>query len=233
MAAVCLQRLPVISAERSPIEEQFRQLLHEMEDEKSMLSDHEVRLLEDAEKLSRKQDDYDSDDEDKRDDQDIMLARDLEDLWEQKMKSFEPAHRIRADVDKELTSPQRCLADSLLLLAEQQVGGEKLWLLPQTQWQEGETLRQTAERALASLPATFKATFLGNAPCGVYKYKLPKAARTENSAGVKVFFFKAVLSHADPPAAPKAPFLWVKKSELQRYLKPAYMMKVERFIPEL
>lgn len=47
---------------------------------------------------------------------------------------------------------ERCLADSLILLAEQQVGDEKLWLLPQTEWQEGETLRQTAERALASLP---------------------------------------------------------------------------------
>ena len=57
-----------------------------------------------------------------------------------------------ADVDKDLTSPERCLAASLTLLAEQQVAGEKLWLLPQAQWQEGETLRQTAERALASLP---------------------------------------------------------------------------------
>lgn len=57
-----------------------------------------------------------------------------------------------ADVDKDLTSLERCLDDSVLLLAEQQVGAEKMWLLPQTQWQEGETLRQTAERALASLP---------------------------------------------------------------------------------
>lgn len=57
-----------------------------------------------------------------------------------------------ADVDKDVTSVERCLADSLVLLAQQQVGSEKLWLLPQTQWQEGETLRQTAERALASLP---------------------------------------------------------------------------------
>lgn len=56
-----------------------------------------------------------------------------------------------ADVDENLTSPERCLADSLLLLVEQQVGGQKMWLLPQTQWQEGETLRQTAERALSSL----------------------------------------------------------------------------------
>lgn len=47
---------------------------------------------------------------------------------------------------------ERCLADTLVLLNQQQVGSEKLWLLPQAQWQEGETLRQTAERALASLP---------------------------------------------------------------------------------
>ncbi|XP_074517347.1 large ribosomal subunit protein mL46 isoform X3 [Sebastes fasciatus] len=232
MAAVCLQRLPVISSECSAIEQQFTHMMHQMELEKSLLSDHELRLLEDAERMSRKQaDDYDSDEEDDRGDQEIMLTQDLEDSWEQKLKNFQPALRVTADVDKDLTSSERCLADSLLLLAEQQVGGEKLWLLPQTQWQEGETLRQTAERALASLPAAgFKATFLGNAPCGVYKYKLPKAARTESSVGTKVFFFKAILSDSGPPAAQSAPFLWVKKSELQRYLKPAYMMKVDRFI---
>ncbi|XP_030269294.1 large ribosomal subunit protein mL46 isoform X2 [Sparus aurata] len=234
MAAVCLQRLPVITADYSPIEERFQQLLHQMEQEKSLLSDHEIKLLEDAERMSRKQaDDYDSDEEDDHGDQDIVLAQDLEDSWEQKLKSFQPAPRVRADVDKELTSPERCLANSLLLLAEQEVGGQKLWLLPQTQWQQGETLRQTAERALASLPAGFKATFLGNAPCGVYKYKLPKAARTESSVGIKVFFFKAVLSDGGPPAAPNPSLLWLKKSELQRYLKPAYMMKVEPFILEL
>lgn len=136
-----------------------------------------------------------------------------------------------AEVDKDLTSVERCLADSLILLAEQQVAGEKLWMLPQTQWQEGETLRQTAERALASLPAAaFKATFLGNAPCGVYKYKLPKAIRSERSLGVKVFFFKAILSDRRAPAATGAPFMWLRNSELERYLKPAYMKKVERFV---
>uniref|UniRef100_UPI0037E9977B large ribosomal subunit protein mL46 isoform X2 n=1 Tax=Semicossyphus pulcher TaxID=241346 RepID=UPI0037E9977B len=231
MAAVCLQRLPIISADFSPIEQDFKQLIQQLEFEKSLLSDHELRLLEDAERMSRKQaDDYESDEEDGRRDQEIVLAQDLEDSWEQKMKNFQPEERVRADVDKDLTSLERCLDKTLLLLAEQQVGAEKLWLLPQTQWQEGETLRQTAERALASLPAAFKATFLGNAPCGVYKYKLPKAARTESTVGTKVFFFKAVLSDSAPPAAPHASLMWVKKNELQRYLKPAYTMKVERFI---
>lgn len=231
MAAVCLQRLPVITADCNPIEQQFKDFILQMELEKSVLSEHELRLLDDAEQLRRKQaDDYDSDDEDTRSGKEIMLAQDLEDAWEQKLKNFQPAPRARADVDKDLTSAQRRLAETLFLLAEQQVGTEKLWMLPQTQWQEGETLRQTAERALHSLPAGFKATFLGNAPCGVYKYKLPKAIRTESAVGRKVFFFKAILSDSAPPEAPKAPLLWLTKSELPQYLKPAYMMKVDRFI---
>ncbi|XP_040055513.2 large ribosomal subunit protein mL46 [Gasterosteus aculeatus] len=232
MAAVCLQRLPVISADCSPIEQQFRQMMQRMELEKSLLSDHELRLLEDSERISRKQaDDYDSDEEENRGDQEIVLAQDLEDSWEQKLQKFQPGLRVNADADEDLTSLERCLADPLVLVAQQQVGGDKLWLLPQTRWQEGETLRQTAERALASLPAAgLKATFLGNAPCGVYKYKLPKAARTESAVGTKVFFFKAILSDGGAPAAPSASLLWAKKSELQRYLKPAYMMKVERFV---
>ncbi|XP_035538173.1 39S ribosomal protein L46, mitochondrial isoform X2 [Morone saxatilis] len=233
-AAVCLQRLPVITAEYSPMEQQYRDMIQQIELEKSLLSEHELRLLQDAERLSRKQaGDYDSDEEDNRKDQEILLAQDLEDMWEQKLKNFQPAPRVVDDVDKDLTSPERCLANSLTLLAEQQVAGEKLWLLPQAQWQEGETLRQTAERALASLPADFKATFLSNAPCGVYKYKLPKAVRTESLVGTKVFFFKAILSDSARPAAPNASFLWLKKSELQSFLKPAYMMKVERIIFQL
>ncbi|KAK7899174.1 hypothetical protein WMY93_020027 [Mugilogobius chulae] len=233
-AAVCLQRLPVISADCAPLEQSFKDMMLQIELEKSLLSDHELRLIEDADRLRRKQaEDYDSDEEDSHMDQDIVLAQDLEDAWEQKFRNFQPAPRVRDDVDKELNSVQRCLTDSLVLVAEQTVGDQKLWLLPQTQWQEGETLRQTAERALASLPVGLKATFLGNAPCGVYKYKLPKPLRTENSLGTKVFFFKAILSDSSPSTPPNGGLLWLKKSELQGYLKPAYMMKVGQFIMDL
>lgn len=85
-----------------------------------------------------------------------------------------------------------------------------------------------------SLPtAGLDATFLSNAPCGVYKYKLPKAARTDTSIGTKVFFFKAILSHSDAFAAQHCPVMWLKKSELQGFLKPAYMLTVDRFILDL
>lgn len=78
--------------------------------------------------------------------------------------------------------------------------------------------------------ADFKATFLSNAPCGVYKYKLPKGARTDSLIGRKVFFFKAVLSDAAPQASTSRPCLWLKSRELDGYLKPAYLKKVERFL---
>lgn len=93
----------------------------------------------------------------------------------------------------------------------------------------GVTGIELSGRLLPPDAAAFKATLLGNAPCGVYRYKLPRAVRTEGSAGIKVFFFKAVLADRRAPSLSAAPYMWLKRSELERYLKPAYMRKVEQF----
>ncbi|XP_072516351.1 large ribosomal subunit protein mL46 isoform X2 [Salminus brasiliensis] len=226
--AVCLQRLPVVSQDKSLIEEQFMDMMHQMELEKSLLSDHELRLLREADRLSRKQeDDYDSDDDEEDfGGQEIITAQDLEDAWEQKLKQFKPASRTG-----DVSLSERCLGNSLVLLVKQDVGSQKLWLLPQQPWEAGETLRQTAERALASLPgADLKGTFLGNTPCGFYKYKFPKSVQTGSQVGAKVFFFKAVLSGGGHLPLQKDSFAWVRKDELQDYLPPEYLKQVKRFI---
>ncbi|XP_077569591.1 large ribosomal subunit protein mL46 [Stigmatopora nigra] len=234
MAAVCLQRLPVISADLSPIEQRFARMMQQMEMEKSILSDHELRLMDDAERLRRKQsaEAEDDDDEDDHREQDIVLTQDLEDEWERKFKEFQPAPRVIDEVDKDLGSSSRLLSEPLVLLSQQQVGSDKLWLLPQAQWIPGETLRDTAQRALASIsePA-LEATFLGPAPCGVYKYKLPSATRSSTLVGAKIFFFKAFVTRdAASKAEPNGPLMWLSKHELQRFLKPAYGTKVESFV---
>ena len=71
--------------------------------------------------------------------------------------------------------------------------------------------------------------FLGNAPCGLYKYRMSRSVRgSEGVTGVKVFFFKAVLSGPLPPPTPSS--LWVRKSELKDYLKPSYLDKIRPFL---
>ncbi|XP_029112143.1 large ribosomal subunit protein mL46 [Scleropages formosus] len=228
--AVCLQRLPVLSQKPTPLEERFGELVHQLDLENSLYSDHELRLQEEAERMSRKKDDYDSDEEDSAH-QDIITAEDLEDSWEQRLKKVRTSLVFQEMDEKNLSCVDRCLSDNLMLLAKQRVGEEDLWLLPQQPWEAGETLRQTAERALASLPgADFKATFLGNVPCGVYKYKFPKDIRTESCVGAKVFFFKALLSKDHHSKTQEGAFMWLRKEELSDYLRPAYLKQVNRFV---
>ncbi|KAL4641899.1 39S ribosomal protein L46, mitochondrial precursor-like [Arapaima gigas] len=233
--AVCLQRLPVVSQKPTALEEQYSQLVHQLDLENSMYSDHELRLQEEAERMRRKKDDDNSDEEDSAD-RDIITAEDLEDIWEQRLKKVQLSllGMFSEMNEEDLSSVDRCLSDSLVLLAKQRVGEEDLWLLPQQQWEAGETLRQTAERALATLPgANFKAVFLGNSPCGVYKYKFPKDIRTESCVGAKVFFFKALLSKESHSETQKGAFMWLRKKELSDHLRPAYLEQVKYFVFDL
>lgn len=56
-----------------------------------------------------------------------------------------------ADADKkdDRKSLNRKLDSNLMLLVKQKIGNQELWLLPQVEWQPGETMRNTAERAMA------------------------------------------------------------------------------------
>ncbi|XP_045680677.1 39S ribosomal protein L46, mitochondrial [Phyllostomus hastatus] len=232
LGALCLQRPPVISKPLTPLQEEMAALLQQIEVERSLYSDHELRALDEAQRLAKKKADiYDEDDE-----KSILLVQDLEDMWEQKFLQFKPGARVTdADEKNDRTSLHRKLDRNLVLLVREKLGDEDVWMLPQAEWQPGETLRGTAERTLAALPENnMEAKFLGNAPCGHYKFKFPQAVRTESSLGAKVFFFKALLLTGDfSPAGKGGRHVWVSKDELGDYLKPKYLAQVRRFLLDL
>ncbi|XP_025292851.2 39S ribosomal protein L46, mitochondrial [Canis lupus familiaris] len=233
LGALCLQRPPLVSKPLTPLQEEMAALFQQIEVERSMYSDHELRALDEARRLAKKKADlYDEED----DEQDILLVQDLEEVWEQKFLQFKPGARItEADKKNDRTSLQRKLDRNLVLLVKEKLGDQDVWMLPQAEWQPGETLRGTAERTLATLSENnLEAKFLGNAPCGHYKFKFPQALRTESSLGAKVFFFKALLLTGDfSQTSKKDHHVWVCKEELGDYLKPKYLTQVRRFLLDL
>ncbi|KAM6125307.1 large ribosomal subunit protein mL46 [Phoenicopterus ruber ruber] len=232
--AMCLLRLPRITQPLEKEEEEMAALMGQIELEKSHYSDHEIRKLEEEERLRRRKESMYDDDE--APGKTVIMAQDLEDKWEQKLLRFEAAPRITdADKNNNRTSLNRKLDSNLMLLVKQKIGNQELWLLPQAEWQPGETLRSTAERAMATfLGDHIQAKILGNAPYGIYKYKFPRAIRTEDNVGAKVFFFKAFLQSTDLSQAElKEDYLWVTKDELGDYLKSEYLKKVNRFLLDL
>ncbi|XP_065590065.1 large ribosomal subunit protein mL46 [Cyrtonyx montezumae] len=236
--ALCLLRLPRITQPLRKEEEEMAALMEQIELEKSHYSDHEIRKLEEEERLRRRKESLhdDDDDDDERLGKTVVMAQDLEEKWEQKLLQFSPAPRVTdADKKNDRTSLNRKLDSNLMLLVKQKIGNQELWLLPQVEWQPGETLRSTAERAMATfLGDHVQAKILGNAPYGIYKYKFPRAIRTEDNVGAKVFFYKAFLQSIDLSQAElKKDYLWVTKDELGDYLKSEYLKKVNQFLLDL
>ncbi|NWH64556.1 RM46 protein, partial [Geococcyx californianus] len=230
--AMCLLRLPRITQPLKKEEEEMAALMEQIELEKSHYSDHEIRKLQEEEQLRKRRESM-LDDEDDASGKTVIMAQDLEEKWEQKLLRFEAAPRITdADKNNNRTSLNRKLDSNLLLLAKQKIGNQELWLLPQVEWQPGETLRSTAERAMTTfLGDHIQAKVLGNAPYGIYKYKFPRAIRTEDNVGAKVFFFKAFLQSTDLSQTElNGDHLWVTKDELGDYLKSEYLKKVNRFL---
>lgn len=234
MSAVCLERFPVITQEMNPLEKKFSQLLQTMEHEKSHLSDHELRHLEDlkiAEK--RKQENVD----DSEIDVNLLTAVEAQDFWEDEREAFQPASRLtEADTKNDLRSIERRLDRKLLLVVKQKLGNSNPWMMPMVPRMEGESMRQAAERALATICGNeLNAVFMGNAPCGFYKYRFPKLKpASDDFVGAKVFFFKAQLQEGLLVKSTNiSDFCWLTKEELVDHLVPKYNAAVQDFLLDL
>ncbi|CAH1784856.1 unnamed protein product [Owenia fusiformis] len=227
VSAVCLERLPIVSAKLNEIEAKFANLQETLEYEYSSLSEFEVRHKKEQALAAKKAKEQEHGIE--TGETVVQTAQDIEDLWERELKEFDPATR---EDSNDVKSVERDLDKKLLLVVKQKLGNKEHWVLPQIPWTEGETMRQSAERCLgSSCGSEINARFIGNAPSGVYKYNLPKDLNQDHD-GVKVFFFKAhhVTGDVKPGKDTISEHMWLSKDELKDYMHPDYHRTISRFI---
>ncbi|KAH8380366.1 hypothetical protein KR009_010199 [Drosophila setifemur] len=228
-AGVLVERLPVISKALNPLEKQFQDLLWRVEFENSLKSDHEIkheRETVQAELIKKGKMHVDLEDSGAK-----QTAQDLKDAYIEELKKFQLGDRTTADdTANKTSSTDRCLEETLYLLVQQQLGQQQHLILPQGKRQEGETMRQTAERVLREqCGQELQVLFYGNAPVGFHKYKYPSNQRKE-SVGAKVFFYRASLRSGQVAEKPSK-FEWLPKEALNGKLSnAAYAESVNKFL---
>lgn len=162
----------------------------------------------------------------------LVTAQDSEDLHQDELARFKKiiaARQQPAEVDTNRQNVNRKMEDSLLLICEQTIDGSKAFALPQAQWREGETLRQTAERIVKEqLGEGLQAKIYGNAPCGFYKYKF-KSTPANNSIGAKVFFYRAKYG-AGNVESKNMNFEWIIHDELAPKVRKSYYESVSSIL---
>lgn len=159
-------------------------------------------------------------------------ALDMKDLWKEERSRFEAAPRTtESDEKNDTKSTDRKLDHALTLILEQNLGNEKIFLLPQGKISTGETLHNAAQRIIKELCGDNIQTIIyGKAPCGFYKYKYPKEIRGE-TVGAKIFFYRAILKHGQVDAK-CANFEWLNREELLKKVDKYdnYKRSISKFI---
>jgi len=233
MAGICLQRKPVVTKPFSSIEANFQQMLHEIEFEESLKSNHELRHDKDIQRMEKLKSGKLADFDD-MDNASNQSAQDYVDKNKEELSKFQFASRItEADEKDNKKSLNRKLEDNLVLVMKQKLGHDDLWILPQGLWSNGETLKQSAERILKqSCGDNINVRFYGNTPCGFYKYKYPKKKREQSDVeGAKIFFFKAILLSGN--VEKQSSFIdyeWATVKELNNILVQPYMKQIKLFL---
>jgi large subunit ribosomal protein L46 len=160
----------------------------------------------------------------------LQTAQDFEDINQDELSKFKFASRETEDDKKnDLKSFNRKLDDTLMLVCEQNLDKKDVTILPQAQWAEGETLRQTAERIVHEKFGTeLKVHFYGNAPCGFYKYKYKQTDKKE-AVGAKVFFYRATYKSGEIQDK-KVKYEWLNEEELKGKVRASYYQSVSQFL---
>ncbi|KAK0172348.1 hypothetical protein PV328_005680 [Microctonus aethiopoides] len=230
LSAVCVERHPLITSVKTDLEEAYQNMLNQIEFENSMKSDHELNIEMERKQREKLKKGLVEIDAEKITEQ---KAEDLEELADEEMASFKFAPRItEADRNNITTSLERKLDKCLLLLVQQKIGNDSFWLPPQGIRNDGETMRQTAERVLLNTCGDMlQAKIYGNAPIGFYKWKYPKSIRDHGTEGAKVFFYLA--KYMNGTVADTVKYQWLDRPELEKNIPvPIYKSMSQFLIPE-
>lgn len=151
-------------------------------------------------------------------------------MAQDELSKFVPAPRETEDDKKNnIKSLNRKLDETLVFVCDHNLGKENVMLLPQGKWNQGETLRQTAERIVSEkCGSDIKVHFYGNAPIGFYRYKYPLSERKE-TVGAKVFFFRAIYKDGNVSDS-KQNFMWINEDEMRGKVKNVYYEAVKQFM---
>ncbi|XP_014478687.1 PREDICTED: 39S ribosomal protein L46, mitochondrial [Dinoponera quadriceps] len=223
-SSVCLERHPITVQSMQEIELKFYNMLRKIEFEDSLKNDHELKKEreENQSKITKSDMDMET----------ILIqtAQEFEDSNLEELKNFKFAPRItKFDEQNETSSLKRKLDKNLLLLVHQKIGDKHYWIPPQGIRQEGETMRQTAERVLQNECGTkIKVKFYGNAPIGFYKYKYPRKLQEKESCGAKIFYFLA--KYVDGDITDNVKYQWLDHEELEKVLPREMQKSISQFM---
>lgn len=193
-AAICVERAPSITPKLSEFQLKMLKNLEEINFEGSLKSDHEVRHEADLERAEKRKTN------DGILEAGVRTAVDDEDAWAKEFAAFTPISRqTEADEKNDVRSLRRALHRPLHLIVERKVGSDLFWDLPTVINKGGETMRETAERALASACGTgLSVNVLGNAPWAFYRTTYSRKIRDKTGKrGEKVFIYKAFHDSGD------------------------------------
>jgi len=240
-ASTCLIRLPLVERTKTELEKKFFDYMSSVEFEKSVLCDWEVnknhqneqiRLVKagnlDASKLEFK-----------------FSNQELEDSFQTSLAKFKDSLDFQEPDNSDFKNVNRKPEDTLVLITKQKLGKDYVWMLPTKPWDEGETLRETAENALHHcIDCNNSPKFVSNSPASFYKYKLPKIARPEASCvGVKLFIYSAFIPRNTYTKSTvnfdmmesfikddNSGFAWVTLNELKSFMKPKYVKIIQNIV---
>lgn len=162
-------------------------------------------------------------------------ALDSMDQWTSELEKFKLASRTtEADANNDRRSTDRKLAHSLTLLLEQELGEQKLLLLPQGKVWDGEVLSDAARRIIREQCGDqLQFELCGNAPCGYHKYKYsPQRQAVLHAIGGKMFFYRAIMRSGKVDDKLKRNYQWLERTELFDRIKtlPGYSRSLNGFI---